>query len=552
MSQFVFYIPDGQWMPLAHRPCLLASDMMETPIPSKVKWEQDRLTVTLLEHDACRVQALVATPEGAAVLLPTVWLFPQWRPYRLELELVRGLISRLRRGLEVWQSNGLAVPDSLPGQLNQLTHEFLKCWRIQNDPECSQRLWPILQQGYELLAVLPQSLADSQGHDLYQPPTELDPQPTISSANPSTSPALPKAEQNGKFGTGVRLDLEDLGWTEPAPTESKPPRRFFRFLSLAKNQKPEKVAAIEPTVCNHTEIRSRLTRLISSSQLKWIETGIEWKQAVRQEHVDSKEQADIKTALSEIRDQGRRIIWGPALSFQDACLPEGVKVGSDGQNVSQAFSSHLSHQLAWLLPQVDLFHVVSGINGVGVAGLTPTVQYTMVRAALETMARVAPNLSTMISFSQPLGERLAWSVGGQHPDQFLGKLAKERIPVHVIGLELDLGYFPTGTLPRDPLQWVMELQRWAVWGVPVLVFLRVPTRPNSDPKRSTFAPGRNATPSEENQQAFLLEFSRLLSALPWIHGVIHNQWTDHGDRFGDAALNSLDGHARPFLKSWVG
>ncbi len=545
MSQFLFHLPDGHWIPPAYRPCLLAADMMESPIPSQVKWEEERLTVTLLQHDACRLHALVATPHGAAVLLPTVWLFPQWRPYRLELELIRGLISRLRRGVEVWQSNGLPLPDSLAPELNRLTHAFLKGWRKQNESTCGEQMWPLLETGLELLSILPKSLADSQGCSLFQPWTDEPPKPD--------SPNVPKVEQTGKFGSGIRLECEDLGWSglEIAATDPKPARRFFRLPLLARKTKSEKSPSSDEAIPDTTETRVRLSRLIGSSQLKWVETGWSWKQAMRIGNGDAKGQHEMTTTLRDIREQGRRIIWGPALPLQEGCLPEGTKIGSDGLSVSQAFSAHLAHQLPGLLPYVDLIHVVSGINGVGIAGLTPAIQYNLVRHSLETIARVAPNLSTMISFAQPLGERLAWSVGGQHPDQFLGKLAKERIPIQVIGLELDLGYFPTGTLPRDPLQWVMELQRWAVWGVPILVFLRVPSRPTADPKRLTIAPGLHAEPSEENQQAFIQEFTRLLSALPWIHGVVYNQWSDQGDRFGDSGLNTREGQPKRFLREWT-
>ncbi|MBL8888588.1 MAG: hypothetical protein JNL67_01325 [Planctomycetaceae bacterium] len=544
MSQFVFYIPDERWLPLAQRSCLIASDMMESPIPSQIKWENDRLTVTLLEHDACRLQALVTMPTGERVLLPTVWLFPQWRPYRMELELVRGVISRLRRGAEVWQSNGLEVPDMFAGELQEITHKFLSCWRKQDQPNCSELLWPIMGRGHHLLSVLPGSLAKAQGIDVFQPFREqaTTGQRPTGSENPSTA----------KFGTGLQIELEDLGLVPETISSHLPARRkLFGLPLFARRDKPKESIHSADILGDSSEIRTRLADVCSMPELKWLEVGNDWKRSARIENTVNVEN-QIPDVVAEIRQKGRRIIWGPVLPLRESCLPEGVKIGSDGSSVSEAFSGFLGKQLPLWQPHIDMVHLVSGINGTGVAGLTPTIQYHLVRSGLETIARLAPQLPTMISFSQPLGERLAWSVGGQHPDQFLGKLAKERVPVQAIGLELDLGYFPSGTLPRDPLQWVMELQRWAVWGVPVLAFLRVPSRPSAEPKRMIFAPGVKDAPSETTQRDFILEFSRLLSALPWIHGVIYAQWIDRNDRFGESGLNSADGRPKQFLREWLG
>ena len=468
MSQFNFFLPSAQWLPEHHRPCLLATDVMESPIPSQIKWESDRLTVSLLEQDACRVHALVATPSGAAVLLPTVWLFPQWRPYRLELELLRGLVSRLRRGMELWLSSGLPVPESFPTDLQQLTKSFLLAWRTQHQPDASERLWPLLERGYQLLHQLPHTLAEAQGADLFQP---------IVSATPP-SPGPPSAAANaGKFSLGLRLEPQDLLGTSLDSPSHWPPAAAASASTAATPSAdpttgPEDAATATAATATDADADApqRLGTLLQSAQLTWVQIGQDWKTLLTPANAAANAAGnspanaaahpaghsanaidDVALALQRLRGAGRQIIWGPLLAIQDNCLPTGMKIGPDGQLLNEAFAAHLRQHLPGVTPYCDLLHVVSGINGVGVAGLTPTIQYNLVRSALEVVASLSPQTPTMISFAQPLGERLGWSVGGQHPDQFLAKLAKERAPIKAIGLELDLGYFPTGTLPRDPL-----------------------------------------------------------------------------------------------------
>jgi hypothetical protein len=512
-------------MPDSHRPCLLVTDALETPIPSQVKWEADQLSVTILDKEGavgCRVHALVTTSAGGAVLLPTVWLFPQWRPYRLELEILRGLISRLRRGCDLWQNNGLPVPETLPRSLRELTHGFIEAWHDQSRTPPIHTLRQLLDLGLQLLPLLPNSLAISQGCDFFQPRFPDTPRDHGTGETEDRSPGY----SGNKFGMGVRVE------------------RLTPTVTAAD-------AEVVPGQ-DAGSLRPHWRELTQATHLKWVATGPPWKDwpaATWNGPVQGP--AVVEPILADLRQAGQRIIWGPALAIQEDCLPSGLKIGADGEWLVAALGEALRQRLPEIASHCDIVHLVSGLNAVGVAGLTPTIQYHLVRAALELTAQVAPSANAMISFSQPLGERLGWSVGGQHPDQFLSKLAKEHVPIQVLGLELDLGYFPFGTLPRDPLQWVMELQRWSVWGVPILIYLRVPSRPSSDAKRKVFAPGGQAIPSPESQRQFLIEFARLLSALPWIHGIVYNQWQDNDSRFADAGLVDDQGYAKPILRRWL-
>ncbi len=522
MSRFTFYLPDPNWLPQESRACILATDELEIPVPSKVEWEADRFIVSVLKPETRRIHVVIRTKRGS-VLLSTVWLYPRWKPYRLELEILRGLLSRLRKGVEIWTSNDFPVPESLAAQLSELTHVLIVAWRQQDDPALAERLLEPVNRALELLGALADSLVKVQGCNPFSPP----------SVEPTN-----KAPSNSAFGVGLRLNGAALRFDACEDG----------FGSPANSNLPAASTGL-------------LSHLLSSGHLNWISIADPQTNPSRifpaRSESASKANAPDRSALlppeiHDIRTSGKRVILGPLFQIVEGCLPTGFQLGTDGQILAEKFNDWLRKQLPAVAQQVDMLHLVSGLNAVGVAGLTPTIQYQLVRSALETAASAAPNCPLMISFSQPMGERLAWSVGGQHPDQFLAKLAKERVPIHAIGLELDLGYFPTGTLPRDPFRWLQDLQQWSVWGVSIFVLLRVPSCEDLRGHRQVFAPGSPAKPSLESQRHGIVEFGKLLSAMPWIQGVLYNQWQDDAERFGDAGLITAEGQPKPILEQWLG
>lgn len=544
MSRFTFYLPAEEWLPLDFRSAFLAVSQ-DTPIPSRVLWEEKSVQLQLLEHDDCRVQVMTKTESGGGCLESTVTLYARRSPYRLELELVRGLIARLKRGAELWRASGLEVAAGWEHRLSLLVRSFIGAWKHQHEAACPQLCHPLLEEGRRLAHELTRTLVDGQGTDVFAP-----------------RPAAAKPSE-ARFGVGLVLGEFDADSFErmgilasqsasqsASPASSHAGGGDVRAEGSCPGGESSGLGH-EPggsDAAHHSNACQQVGRLLNSDRLDWIAVGLDWKSAAQAGGLERCQ--GLRRCLLGLKQERRRRLLGPWFRIEENCLVPGMSVGNEGQGVSEPLARLLRRDLPETAPHAELFHAVSGINGVGVAGLTPTIQFNIVRSILETSARLCPKLPVMISFTQPLGERLGWSVGGQTADTFLRKLAAERVPIHAIGLEIDLGYFPTGSLPRDPLQWVFDLQKWSTWGIPVFVFLRVPSRSSTEKKHRTYASSGAEAVTWEDQARSAQQFAKLLSALPWIHGVIYNQLHDNLGRFGDAGLISLEGTCKPLLTNW--
>mgnify|MGYP001024942313 CR=1 FL=1 len=99
-----------------------------------------------------------------------------------------------------------------------------------------------------------------------------------------------------------------------------------------------------------------------------------------------------------------------------------------------------------------------------------------------------------------------------------------------IALEMNLGYWPGGCLPRDLLAVSRHLDRWSLLGMPLIVYLTMPSSGAPDPQAQGDAQvvardgGDPATPAMNQDLARHLV--PLLLTKPALHAVVWNQWSD--------------------------
>ena len=123
-------------------------------------------------------------------------------------------------------------------------------------------------------------------------------------------------------------------------------------------------------------------------------------------------------------------------------------------------------------------------------------------------------------------------------------------------MEINLGYSPHGTLPRDLLEINRQIDRWSQLGLPLVVFLTAPSAEAKDPLARSAAlplPSQIATAISPQTQAELISVlvPLLISRQP-VQAVIWNQWRDDLPHdFPHGGLYDTMGQPKPGLKKLV-
>lgn len=113
-----------------------------------------------------------------------------------------------------------------------------------------------------------------------------------------------------------------------------------------------------------------------------------------------------------------------------------------------------------------------------------------------------------------------------------------------IGLQIDVGYTPGGSEPRNALEFGRQMDRYSTLGLPLLVSLTVPSGSTPDPKAHRksqviqYAPGESLSPA--TQLAWGEQILPMLLAKQAVQGILWNQLLDsqphalpHGGLYGE-------------------
>lgn len=267
---------------------------------------------------------------------------------------------------------------------------------------------------------------------------------------------------------------------------------------------------------------------------------------------------------SAVASQGRRSIVGPLLDAS----PHSA-FSTDHEDFSSGRAKLLAdcHQLLKSMPSnAALIHAASGLNGIGHKNLSYRQQIQLTTDLIGLIDDSACETPVMVSFDYPWAERMAWSVGGIHPLQIADDIMRNGSRISFIGLDINLDYWPNGSVARDPLQWIDLIDLWSQLGLPLVICLRVPQpilvetdtsgvefRRNHDENVTIAIESEQTTEAEdtvtfvgnsirenltdEQRLELLSVILPMIIARPGVHGIFWRQWSDGEDqRYPSAGL----------------
>ena len=232
------------------------------------------------------------------------------------------------------------------------------------------------------------------------------------------------------------------------------------------------------------------------------------------------------------RRHGLKICSGPLLHLNQRQFPDWLYLWEDDfDTIRQYALQYVEAAVKRYSNVVHIWHCAAGMNTLGTLSLPEEYKLRLTVDAIETVhkadTRSAP---VVISFDQPWAEYLARADLDLSPLHFADALVRADLRVSGLGLEVNLGYWPGGTLSRDLLEFNRLIDQWSQLGLPLLFYLTIPSsdapdslaRPNAKALANTSPQGL----SVKSQLQFASELIPMLVSKQCVHGVVWNQLCD--------------------------
>jgi hypothetical protein len=257
------------------------------------------------------------------------------------------------------------------------------------------------------------------------------------------------------------------------------------------------------------------------------------------------------------RSQGWRVVGGPLLTLDKHHLPDWIYLWEeDFEHLQNYVLQFVRAAVERYQSKVHIWHCSARMNVVGALSLSEEQRLRLVVAAIDELRRSDPQTPVLVSFDQPWAEYLSTSGFDLSPLHFADSLIRADLGVAGVGLELNMGYWPGGTLIRDRIEISRQLDRWSLLGLPLVVFLTTPSsdQPTDQGQRQVRATSEDGSPSTspERQQAMLQKLIPLLLAKPSVQGLFWNQLSDAEPcEFAHGGMFDGQSSPKPFLDTLI-
>ncbi len=253
-----------------------------------------------------------------------------------------------------------------------------------------------------------------------------------------------------------------------------------------------------------------------------------------------------------------KILGGPLMRLDRSSLPGWVADRCRDFNwLSGCIARYISNAVKRYKGQVHLWHCSAAANVAAGLPLSDEQRLRLAVLAIETTRRCDPRTPVIVSFDQPWGEYMVETPYALPPMHFAEMMVRAELGLAGIGLELNLGYWPDGSLPRDLLEIGQLIDQWSQLGLPLIPMISIPSGCDVDPlaSQATARPVRSVAgdcPSMDSQKRLIEQLLPMLTAKQSVQAIVWNQVFDSEDhRFAHGGLFDASSRPKPSLTSVI-
>lgn len=249
-----------------------------------------------------------------------------------------------------------------------------------------------------------------------------------------------------------------------------------------------------------------------------------------------------------------KVCTGPLVQLDKQHVPDWMYLWDDDYEAVQSFvMNYVTATVEQLKGKVNLWQAAGRMNLPDALRLSEEQRLRLLVQILVAVGDLDPRCPRIVSFDRVWGEYCGHTSVDLTPLHFADALVRAELGLSGIALEINLGSWPEGTLPRDLLEFSRHLDRWCSFNLPLLITLTAPSSPEQDPKASRggavvpYEAAAGVTPA--GQKEVIAELVPLLLSKPAVQGIVWNQFDDATEHeFPNAGLIDAAGRAKPALE----
>lgn len=247
------------------------------------------------------------------------------------------------------------------------------------------------------------------------------------------------------------------------------------------------------------------------------------------------------------------VVAGPILKLDATGCPDWLCLWEgDFENLVNLVTDYVETIVRHYQGRVSMWNCAARFSTGEALSLSEEECLHLAARSVEVVRRVDPATPCILSFDRPWAEYLRYGKHELAPLHVADALLRSELGLSGLGLELNLGYAPEGSVLRSPLGVNRLLDWWSGFGLPLHLTITLPSASDDDPKAELGAqvrPGKHASGwTAEEQCEWVQRLVSLAVAKPAVAAVYWNQWRDDERHdFPHGGLYDREGKEKPAL-----